>query len=70
MWLAMLLCLSVFWPSSVVVMVSCRSGASSFIASSTSKTGGSTSYSTSINPSASSAMWAFVAATAATACPL
>ena len=57
-------------PSIVTVRISSwRIGAPSAIASSTSRTGGSGSYSTSISSIASSAMWGSVAQTAATACP-
>ncbi len=48
---------------------SCNKGASSAIASTTSITCGSGSYSTSISFSACLAMWALVAATAATGWP-
>ena len=55
---------------SSVYRSSCSSGAFGSIASRTSSTGGSGSYSTSIRPSASSAMCGSVAQTAATAWPL
>ena len=61
--------LSGFGSTPPVRRKSCNTGASGFIASSTSITWGRTSYSTSINAKASCAFLTDVAATAATACP-
>ena len=58
-----------FLPSGVQPLSACNSGASSFIASSASKTAGSSSYSTLMSLSASSAISSVVAATAATSSP-